>query len=266
MTQSRSKKQFLTPLKPLIVSGTNIGSKVIRVGQQLIPRRMQTRSKSPEVNMQSPTTNLSFAPSFIPSVLKKLQKDDQVEDPSQDQESESCVSNLPRHHLGVSPPPPIRRGRTKTPTGTWARKLQLLQSLRATDVLRLQNPVFRQHSVNDPRQRAETITQITLLGSLSSTSASVLAYVHYHSSTQQDQTFQPFQQKLAWVTFAIMATPRSTFHSQLQKFQQLRIYNAILVPCPPFNCEDLCLDNLISNTCENVLIATWLWEVVPCTS
>jgi hypothetical protein len=261
-----------------------------------------TRSPDGEMKISS----FSFAPSFVPtksiaSVAASL-IDDTVGDDSGDEcrlvTSNRLVLTGTNTSNILSPPYAKRRRSNKTVTGEWGRRLIALRNSRANDSVRLQNQAFarrRMFDVNDPRKRAKTFTDVTIMGSYNGPwinrpedmKITILGYVHRHiqknnnsytkgNNQLHDQCHHHHQQQLlqqeadnifsqdyfAWFTFTL-ATARCI---NLERACKLRIYNAIILRCrmptrldlPPKSFGGSNSKNIIR--CEKIVICTHLCE------
>ena len=199
-------------------------------------------------------SSFSFAPSFVTTKSSAFSQDSIGDDSGDD-----CrVVTSPINHSFASTPPFRKRRRSKAATGEWGRRLVSLRNSLSNDSVRLQNKAFARQrillDVSDPRKRAKTCIDVTILGQYigpwinvpEDTKVTVLGYVHYHTQriikncTDKDRHFACHQQTqkpedtktvskdiLAWFTFTL-ATARRI---ELQQGCKLRIYNAIILPC-----------------------------------
>uniref|UniRef100_A0A7S4EM70 Uncharacterized protein n=1 Tax=Pseudo-nitzschia australis TaxID=44445 RepID=A0A7S4EM70_9STRA len=249
--------------------------------------RCRDRSSSPS-KTKTPTTDeavgssFSFAPAFVPTKNKVLVEDtDAIGDDDGDWgdgcrvvtvDTTTPNSNSTSLFPSSSTTPPSkwrRRAKKTTATGEWVRKLVTLRNARNNDSVRLQNQAFvrerqkRIHhktllDVNDPRKRARTYTDATILGRYDGpwinlpedTKITVLGYAHRRIRIQQPlsksqtnnhpttnanakakanttTTTTLSQNFFAWFTFTL-ATARRI---ELQQMCTLRIYNAVVLPC-----------------------------------
>lgn len=233
---------------------------------------------------------LSFAPAHMRK-RKRVKDDDDVEDIPEKPTANNSVAAAPhtlptlqQHALVSTIMPPFRNNRrTKRIIGPWHRRLEALQNARSNDAVRLQNEAFRRHTsfeMNDYRKKSQSHTDVTILGECTtslvgsssvadSSRITVLAYIHshkYHQAQQQEQVGdgmtmkQNLEHQLTWATFAY-STARSI---NLQKGKQLRLYNAVILPCPQSTVvEGLAIKTLQSNVCERIIVSTWLCENHP---
>ena len=254
--------------------------------------------------------SFSFAPSFVPTksiASMSVSLDDAVGDDSGDESrfvtSTRVAPTSTAINQYVNTPPHAKWRRAKTVTGEWARRLIALRNSRSNDSLRLQNKSFARQRIfdwNDPRKRAKTYTDVTIMGQYNGpwvnlpedTKITVLGYIHRHvqrssnsfnghnrhahdhrHAQQQQQQYQEHETIIsedffAWLTFTL-ATARNI---NLQRACKLRIYNAVILPCrfpvtldlPP---KSFCNLRKKSNSsgsknifCENIVICTHLCE------
>ena len=232
-------------------------------------------------------SSFSFAPSFVQTKSSALSQDSIGDDSGDD----SRVVTTPVNHFALTPPLQRRR-RSKAATGEWVRRLISLQNALSNDSVRLQNKAFSRHRMlldaSDPRKRAKTFTDVTVLGQYvgpwvnvpEDLKITVLGFVHCHTQqTENNRRMTPQQQAqkqkdtktvskdfFAWFTFTL-ATARRI---ELQKGCKLRIYNAIILPCrspieldaPPTSLVSLENGYGLSGTvrCEKTVICTNLCE------
>ena len=247
-----------------------LGSRQTVQSRKYLPNRLKattrsTTTRTPEDSTGS-TATFTFAPSFMPSKRPHTKGDQLVEEGSQ--ENDRFVT--PSSHFSSSPPKVRRRSSRSKNLGVWGRKLGSVQGSRSNDALRIQNQAFCRQTtfdVNGPRKRAKSHTDITILGNCSrpwingaeDSKFSVLAYVHCHT-LRKEPTYNQDDNMLAWVTFTI-ASARSI---NLQKGKQIRLYNAVMLPSRVSTTVDgLAIASLKSNTCQRILISTWLCETHP---
>ena len=254
-------------------------------------------TRSPDSGMKK--SSFSFAPSFVPTKsiasIAASVFDDTVGDDSGDECRLVTSNRLALTGTNTNNILSPKRRRAKVVTGEWGRRLIALHNSRANDSVRLQNQAFarrRMFDVNDPRKRAKTFTDATLLGSYNGPwinrpedmKITILGYVHrhvqksnnsytkgnnqlhdqrHHNQQQQQQQQEAdsivSQDYFAWFTFTL-ATARCI---NLERACKLRIYNAVILPCrtpmtldlPPksFGCK-----NIIR--CEKIVICTHLCE------
>jgi len=152
----------------------------------------------------------------------------------------------------ASPRPLMKRRRGKKYIGKWGRRLLSLRNSRYSDSLRLRQPVSNR-SVNDPRRRAKSTMDVTILGHYDGPwvnlpehfPVTVLGYLHCHtrhekgSATDQEGCMQTRHQGkredtvvregvFAWFTFTL-STARNI---SLERGCRLKILNALVLPCP----------------------------------
>ena len=237
---------------------------------------------------ETTTSSFSFAPSFVQTKSSALSQDSIGDDSGDD----SRVVTTPVNHFALTPPLQRRR-RSKAANGEWVRRLISLQNALSNDSVRLQNKAFSRHKMlldaSDPRKRAKTFTDVTILGQYvgpwvnvpEDMKITVLGFVHGHTQqtgenyrrmTPQQQTQKQRNTKtvskdfFAWFTFTLSTARRI----ELQKGCKLRIYNAIILPCrspikldaPPVSLVSLENGNGLSGTvrCEKTVICTNLCE------
>lgn len=214
---------------------------------------------------------------------------DQVEEAGKDMPQ--VFFRAPTTASASSPPVPARRrsrGSSKGGGGgTWTKRFATLRNSRANDSVRLQNQAFSRHrhnhafDLNDPRKRANSYTDVTIVGGGDCTGSAswihaagavgeqdskiaVLAYLHRHVRAGSETNHPSFQEKeFAWVSFTL-ATARSI---SLQKGIQLRLYNAVVIPnrhavtIDPHAATALGVKS--SMECRHVVICTHLCEPYP---
>lgn len=249
--------------------------------------------KTPRSSIKATKFSFSFAPSFVPTKCSAL-SEDAIGDDSGD---ECGVINTPTNFSFASTPPFKRRRRSKAANGEWVRRLVSLRNTQSNDSVRLQNKAFARQrrmllDVSDPRKRAKTYTDVTILGQYSGpwinvpedTKITVLGYAHrhiqrcidknHHSNTRQQQNQKQEETKtvskdfFAWFTFTLATVRRI----ELQQGCKLRIYNAIILPCrlpvaldiPPISAffleNNIETDNTTTASCERTVICTHLCE------
>jgi hypothetical protein len=262
-------------LQPTTGSRTKDSDTTTRLKNKYFPQRNSTsraavsKSKSPDKSRGRSNSPVSFAPSFMPTT-KRVNATDQVEDTQEKEPLTASIDPPTTHHQFPSPPPQGRRRRGRKTSGTLGKKLEALQSARSNDALRLQNQAFLRHNtfdMNDPRKRAKSQTDVTIVGDCArpygaaeDSKFTVLTYVHSHRQKDRPESAAALEHELAWATFTF-ATARNI---NLQKGKQVRLYNAIFIPCQQHATMDgLAIETLKSNVCERILIATWLCETHP---
>ena len=222
----------------------------------------------------------SFAPSFVPT-KSKVVLDDAIGDDSED---ECRVTNTPTSSSFASTTPPFsRRRRSKNATGEWVRRFITLRNSHSNDSVRIQNKAFARQrlmlDVSDPRKRAKTYTDVTILGQYAGPwinvpdelKVTVLGHVHRHVQLKHSSdTNRNHKENLetlcedfhAWVTFTLATARRIELHPGCS----LRIYNAIILPSrlptafdfPPSAKHSA--DNKSSGSCDKNIICTNLCE------
>jgi len=264
-----------------------------------------SKSGTDVTNGEVKKSSFSFAPSFVPkksiaSIAASL-NNEAVGDDSGDECRTVTSKRLAHVNTNINPfvntSPYAKRRRAKPVTGEWGRRLILIRNSRSNDSVRLRNQAFarrRMYDLNDPRKRAKTFTDVTIMGSYNGPwinlpedmKITVLGYMHRHiqrnkSSTKgtnhpQDQKHRQetkniiSQDCFAWFTFTL-ATARCI---NLERACKLRIYNAVVLPCrmpmtldlPPTSFDFLPGNSGGSDSgnknirCEKIVICTHLCE------
>ena len=236
-----------------------------------------------EIDVKDETTkSFSFAPSFVPIKSIASIVDSFNEDAVGDDSGDDCRVVISRriyhdtiknNKFAVSPSH-TKRKRGKVITGEWGRKLIALRNSRSNDSIRLQNQAFARRKVydmNDPRKRAKTLTDVTILSSYKGPfinvpeemKITVLGYIHRHIHTRnKNATTKDLQGCLAWFTFTL-STARSI---NLELACKLRIYNSVILPCSmpitldlPQNCF-LGVRETDNVRCDKIVVCTQLCE------
>lgn len=246
----------------------------------------ETPSDKTKPPSEATKISFSFAPLFVPSKCTPA-SDDAIGDDSGD---ESRVITTTRNTSFLSSPPFKRRRQTKTKIGKWAMRLVTLRNANINDSVRLQNKAFPMQrmllDVTDPRRRAKTYTDVTILGQYSGpwinvpedTKITLLGYTHRH--VQRIEHWNARKQRkdkhtdvstvtadfFAWFTFSLL-TARCI---DLEQGCKLRIYNAIILPCRlpvALDISTTLISILRSNTktnvttrCEKCVICTHMCE------
>ncbi len=135
--------------------------------------------------------------------------------------------------------------------GAWTKRLAILKSNQTNDVMKLQHDGMNRHSIsydlNDPRKRANTYTDVTILSdedchgvniknwvlnqtvtspsSGDGTLLTVSSYIHEHAPVKGSAR-ESVGKSFAWISFT-RATARNV---GLENGMNLRIYNAVLLP------------------------------------
>lgn len=202
---------------------------------------------------QNARMSFSFAPLFVPSRPSNLfSVDGLVEDERDVVNCPAIGGAVSSANSGVnfdyhsSPNPNMgRRRRSKACNGPWVRRLTSLQTMRGNDSFRLQNEVFARRTVvdvNDPRKRANTYVDVTLVGQYDGPwvdlpedyKITLLGYAHRHVQKKKTgmQQRQPVtflsEGTLSWFTFTLTTARNVSLHQS----RFLRIYNPVILPCP----------------------------------
>jgi hypothetical protein len=203
------------------------------------------------VQQQTPgPTKRSLIPSFLPSRRDRNTTHDAIEDAIQnvgdwpgvdDMISPSAATTGPSaRFLASSPymsPPPSER-KTPQKKGPIAKRLQSFRDETRGDLLRLQSGQYpfslKRSDPNDPRKRASTTCNITVLGTPIGTGKLLTALCYIHSwevSPLKDGTANlPSANDpngLVWAAFSIDTAGQTNL---VVPGSQLRIYNAVAVP------------------------------------
>ena len=222
-----------------------------------------TNEQNEDISTDQEKKSISFTPSFISSSISKpLEPLEDSKDSDNISESVLAENTI----IIPSPSPKKKRKNSKGHLGPLTRHFANLMNTRASDAARLHNPAFRQKAafdLNDPRKRAKSYTDVTILGECSGplmntseeTKFTVLGYIHGHFD--QEQMHAKLESILVWISFTI-GTARSI---ELRKGLQLRVYDAIVLPSR--HCIDIEVNASIrvkNNECRHVLICTNLCE------
>jgi hypothetical protein len=213
-----------------------------------------------------------------------------VDDPAGEENTTTIqhVNNRVTMHNNIrvfSPPPAQRRRRPKI-SGKWGSRMVALRSSRSTGFLKLNHKVFARHGgttdLNNPRKLAKSYLEITILGSYEGPwtdvpedcTVTLLGYVHSHirrkhsiqllnrDRLSQNQNVPVQNDYLAWCTFRL-STARII---NLECFCRLKIYDAVILPCPPT--EEIELPGFLSTNgeimpkqrCDSIIVGTDLCE------
>jgi len=211
----------------------------------------RSQSKMSSTN-EAPKSSFSFAPSFVAKKSSALSQDSIGEDSGDD-----CRIVPASNRQSLTPPPFKRRRRSKS-NGEWVRRFLSLQNTQNNDAVRLQNRSFSKVllDLSDPRKRAKTSMDVTILGQYigpwinvpEDKKLTVLGYVHRHTkrktcravknrhipgqqqqqpTQKEDEATSVSQNFFAWFTFTLSTARRI----ELQQGCKLRIFNPIVLPC-----------------------------------
>jgi hypothetical protein len=210
----------------------------------------QTESTTKTTVQPSRPKKRSFAPSFL-----RMNTDDQVEEAPPDPEDAQLFSpGRGRRFINSNHSSPKRRSPMKGKGGPLGKRLFALRNTLANDTARLSAMSTSAFDLNDPRKRATSTTDLTIVGDISPTKMIhgkhvTLAMVHSHKETRNsDAPDQPLHEEhhpsWVWVSFDI-STARSV---NLHKTQQLRIYNGVFITCTEV---DIVLPSMSHHSNEN---------------
>jgi hypothetical protein len=234
--------------------------------------RTTSTSVSPAIRSPQPATNISFAPSFCTSKLGNNNNNpvsDQIEEATMDIDVDNgTVPIRARASTTFSSKPTRKRKTTKASIGSLGKRLAVLRNALASDSARLSAFGISQNAfdLNDPRRRATSQTNVTILGGAPISEGgklTVLGLVHKHvrKNAPPDTslaTATAWEPRCALISF----TPVTARSINLQKGLQLRMYNAVLLPCPEIQLQGLTSENgIVANTmCRHILLCTQLCE------
>jgi hypothetical protein len=230
--------------------------------------RTTSTSDSPVLRSPQPTTNISFAPSFCTSkVGKNNQVSDQIEEVAMDVDVDNgTVPIRAPASTTFSSKPARRRKMTKASVGPLGKRLTVLRNSLASDSARISAFGISQNAfdLNDPRRRAKSHTDVTILGVAPISEGgklTILGLVHTHvrkDAPPPDTLTTAWEPRYGWISF----TPVTARSINLQKGLQLRMYNAVLLPCPEIQLQGLpCENSVAANpTCRHILLCTQLCE------
>jgi hypothetical protein len=226
-------------------------------------------SDSPALCSPQPATNISFAPSFCTTKLGNNSKvPDQIEEVTMDLDVDDngTVPIRAPASTTLSSKPARNRKTTKASVGSLGKRLAVLRNALASDSARLSAFGISQNAfdMNDPRRRAKSQTDVTILGDAPISEDGKLTFlglVHMHvrkDAPPDTSTTTAWEPRCAWISF----TPVTARSINLQKGMQVRIYNAVLVPCPETQLQGLPSANgIVANTtCRHILLCTQLCE------
>jgi hypothetical protein len=234
--------------------------------------------------------SVSFAPPFVPATKRPNEKDATdilIEDPTRDNDHLVDIQNRYTCHIPAifsTPHPPMKHPRCAKVPGKWGKRLMALRNSRDIDAVRLQNQAYARHSMmdlNNPRKRAKSRMDVTILGMHQGywnlpeeSSVTVLGYIHGHEQTRKSNNTMdanPEQDhndatnvhdsEFAWVTFKV-STARII---GLDRGCLLRLYNAVMLPCPQAT-ELILPQSLLEwngaepHYCKNVVVCTDVCE------
>jgi hypothetical protein len=238
-------------------TGTTVGVEEVADSIEVSSTRKATRS-------------FSFVPLFVPSRTSNLLHDDGLVEDEGDiltsptggrgggvKASSNSGGNIDYH----SPQHPNmgrrRRSKAGNNNGPMVRRLTSIRTMRGNDSLRLYNEAFaRSRTVvdaNDPRKRANTYADVTLLGRYNGPWAdlpedykiTLLGYAHRHVPKKKTTGWHYQPQRLpvtflsegtySWFTFTL-TTARNV---NLQQSCCLRIYNPVILPCPSIKVSNI---------------------------
>jgi hypothetical protein len=279
LDDGRLTKETKRSRSPQIACTTN----QIENGQENLPNYYIHDSK----------VSISFAPTFVPATKPSCEIDDitdaVIEDPTRNEDYVVDIQNRQTTHIPAifsSPQPPMKHRRSGKVNGTWVKRLMALRNTRKVDAVRLQNQAYARHSkidLNNPRKRANSSTDVTILGNIhqgiwnlpEESTITILGYIHSQTHVNKGETNKeanPEQDHnqgttvreskfFAWVTFKVY-TARSI---GLDRGDLLRLYNAVILPCP--HATELILpqsllecNNAKLHYCKNIVVCTDLCE------
>ena len=180
-----------------------------------------------------------------------------------------------------------KKRRSHTKMGPLSHRFANMMKVRSNDLVRLQSPAFSRHNsldLNNPRKRARSYTDITILGGGSDTGGGgsgkddgtkkriVLAYAHRHvlreqnSYTISENLTTEKEQLLVWACFDL-STVRAIGGggSSLRNGTHLRLYNAKFIPTQQgVRIDPNCISPPIPDTlCRYYVVCTSLSEFYP---
>jgi hypothetical protein len=233
--------------------------------------RTASITDSPALRSPQLATSISFAPSFCTSKLGNNNNNtvsDQIEEATMDIDIDNgtVVPIRAPASTTFSSKPTRKRKTTKASVGPLGKRLTVLQNTLASDSARLSAFGISQNAfdLNDPRRRAKSQTDVTILDVAPISEGdklTVLGLVHKHarkdvpSDTSSTTVWEP---RCAWISF----TPVTARSINLQKGLQVRMYNAVLLPCPEIQLQGPPSENgIVANTtCRHILLCTQLCE------
>ena len=179
---------------------------------------------------QISTPKRSLIPSFLPKRIATTTRD-VIQEPKDGSPSNRFTSPTPPSAQGGLSPlssPPERKTHQKK--GPVAKRLQSLRDEARGDLVRLQSGQYpfslKNSDRNDPRNRATTICDITILGTPIGAGklSTALSYIH-NWEIPQSSVGSSDPHGLAWIAFAV----ETTRYNSLVPGSELRIYNAVAV-------------------------------------
>ena len=210
-----------------------------------------------EASCGPPKTPISFAPPFVITSSMSMYAD-QVEEPDADND-ENLPTSVP---VSVHRQPRKRNETSKVACGPLSKRLISIRNSIASDSVRLTAFYKNSFDLNDPRKRARTITDITILGDVSQVDGkcTVLGFIHKNVCQGPTSTAYDYASRICWVSF-LPATARSL---NLKKGSQLRMYNVVFIPCVEVEISGIhWKDATIDNVCRHMIICTQLAESYP---
>lgn len=224
-----------------------------------------TNPFAPVSNKQPAQVN--FAPSFVVTKQPKVQ--DHVDDggfsqPTTPPPEETATAP-------ISPPRSRRRvnGGGKSQHGILARRLANAIACRANDALRLRNPAFCQGAfdMNDPRKRASTVLDLTIVGNLipsgtrkNSTDGKYNAACYIHRQATATDNRLTAHPAFAWASFL----PTSIRTLGIRRGTSLRVYDAIVITPRGVGTDGSLVDGKTKpGCCWPVVARTDLCELYP---
>jgi len=254
---------------------------------------VQQTGISKQVNESSnKAADVSFAPSFLASSIQQQAQQPQDDAVEAVENSDNLVmqQSLP----WMSPPQPQRGWmaspvprKTKQPAGPLMKRLKSIRTAMGGDAIRLQSGQYpfsaRSLDRNDPRNRATTVCNVTILGNpiawggdeKGSAGRSTGNSKHHHS-TKQHRLVTALSYVHSWTTPGVVAAIDSTTSTgtnemtglvwavfthekareqSLGKGTELRIYNAVSVP--------FLSQNSATSLAKRMLLCTNLCEPYP---
>ena len=228
-----------------------------------------TTSESLALRSPQPATNISFAPSFCTSKLGNNNRvSDQIEEVTMDLDVDDngTVPIRAPASTTFSSKPTRKRKTTKASVGPLGKRLAVLRNALASDSARLSAFGISQNAfdLNDPRRRAKSQTDVTILGDAPVSEGGKLTFlglVHMHvrkDANPDTSTTTAWEPRCAWISF----TPVTARSINPQKGLRVRMYNAVLLPCPEIQLQGLPSANgIVANTaCRHILLCTQLCE------
>jgi hypothetical protein len=186
----------------------------------------------------------SFTPAFLSSRVSEIVPAEQVEGVDSAFPETLTTTNLsPRFGCpsGMFSPPTRKSGKSKTnKTGPLCKRLKVLRDAVKGDSVRFQSGQYRfsvksTFDLNDPRNRAKSYMDVTVLGESCSWAGkdsqrvTVLVFIHAHCpthSTDAGDVALVSQKCLAWLCVSF-ETARA---QNIRTGSELRLYNAVAVP------------------------------------